>query len=87
MNETGYSNSEYDQLYDKQAVEMNPENRADDIWEMQRIMLEDVTYIAPYYPKNVQAYREDNFTGWVVNQPTLALQDVTNIVNLQPVTK
>jgi hypothetical protein len=51
------------------------------------MMLEDVVYIIPYYPKSIQAYREDNYRGWVVDEPTLALQDLTNLTKLVPLEK
>lgn len=87
LNETGYANPVYDQLYLEQATTMNESDRRNIVWEMQRIMLEDVVYIIPYYPKSVQAYREDNYRGWVVDEPTLALQDLTNLTRLVPLEK
>ena len=87
LNETGYANPVYDKMYLEQATTLDESARRSIVWEMQRIMLDDVVYIIPYYPKSVQAYREDYYRGWVVDEPTLALQDLTNLVKLVPLEK
>jgi peptide/nickel transport system substrate-binding protein len=84
LNETSYANPAYDALYDKQATDLDLSQRQADIWSMQEMMLNDVTYIIPYYPKNVQAYREDRFVGWLIDMPTLGLQDMPSMVALTP---
>ncbi|MGW8319487.1 MAG: hypothetical protein ACWGPS_09595, partial [Candidatus Promineifilaceae bacterium] len=83
--ETGYSNPEYDDLYAQQARALDPERRREIIWEMQRIVFEDLPYIIPYYAQAVQAYRTDKFTGWITDQPKLALEDVSSLVVIEPV--
>ena len=87
LNETGYANPKYDQLYLEQATTMDEGSRRDLVWQMQKMLLDDVVYIIPYYPKSVQAYREDNYRGWVVDEPTLSLQDLTNLTRLVPLEK
>jgi peptide/nickel transport system substrate-binding protein len=87
LNETGYANSEYDAMYLAQSTTLDESARRNIIWNMQEKMLEDVVYIIPYYPKSVQAYREDNYRGWVVDEPTLSLQDLTNLTQLVPLSK
>jgi peptide/nickel transport system substrate-binding protein len=87
LNETGYANPAYDKLYLEQATTLNESRRRELVWDMQKMMLEDVVYIIPYYPKSIQAYREDNYRGWVVDEPTLALQDLTNLTKLVPLEK
>lgn len=82
--ETGYSNPEYDQLYAQQAVELNFEKRRDIVWEMQRIVHDDVVYVVPYYDQVVQAYRTDRFQGWLTDAPKLALDDVSSLVVVEP---
>jgi ABC-type transport system substrate-binding protein len=47
---------------------------------MQQIVHDDVVYIIPYYAENVQAYRKDRFTGWIVDEPKVELSDVTSLV-------
>lgn len=83
--ETGYSNPTYDDLYDQQATELDLERRRELIWEMQRIVHEDIPYIIPYYDLAVQAYRTDRFRGWLADQGKLALEDVTSLVVVEPV--
>jgi peptide/nickel transport system substrate-binding protein len=83
--ETGYSNSEYDALFDQQAVELDQEKRKELVWQMQQIVHDDVVYIIPYYAQSVQAYRKDRFTGWITNMPKVELSDVTSLVVVSPV--
>lgn len=84
--ETGYSNPAYDELYAQQAVELDFDKRVEIIWEMQRIVFEDVVYIIPYYDQTVQAYRTDRFTGWPVAEGgKLALEDITSLIVIEPI--
>ena len=85
LSETGYSNPEFDELYDQQATAHSKQERVDIINEIQRILHEDVVYIVPYYARAVQAYRTDRFTGWITDAPKLALDDVTSLVAVEPV--
>ncbi|HEX7224617.1 MAG TPA: ABC transporter substrate-binding protein [Candidatus Limnocylindria bacterium] len=84
FSETGYCNEEYDALYDAQAVETDHDARVEQIHEMQRILVEDVPYIIPYYQQSLQAWRTDTFTGWLDVNPTLGLEDPSSLVNLRP---
>ncbi len=83
--ETGYSNPEYDALYDQQAVEPDLATRVDLVWQMQQIVFDDVVYIIPYYDPAFQAFRTDRFTGWITDQPKLELSDPTSLVVIEPV--
>lgn len=83
--ETGYSNPEYDELYAKQQVELNFDARKEIVWQMQKIVHDDVVYIIPFYDANVQAYRTDRFTGWVTDQAKVELSDVTSLIVIEPV--
>ncbi|WKZ34352.1 MAG: ABC transporter substrate-binding protein [Anaerolineales bacterium] len=83
--ETGYSNPVYDELYAKQQVTLDFDARKDIVWEMQRIVHDDVVYIIPFYDANVQAFRTDRFTGWITNEAKVALEDVTSLVVIEPV--
>lgn len=82
--ETGYANPEYDKLYDQQATEVDPQKRRELVWEMQRMVHEDVVYLIPYYQQAVQAYRTDRFSGWVTG-PTVMLEDPTSLMVITPV--
>ncbi|MBI5825930.1 MAG: ABC transporter substrate-binding protein [Chloroflexi bacterium] len=84
-NETGYSNPEFDALYDQQAVELDLETRKELVWKMQEIAFNDVVYIIPYYEQSIQAYRTDKFTGWLTAFAKIELSDVTSLVLIEPV--
>jgi len=84
-NETGYSNPEFDALYDQQAVELDLEARKEIVWKMQEIAFNDVVYIIPYYEQNIQAYRTDRFSGWLTGFAKIELSDVTSLVVIEPV--
>lgn len=84
-NETGYANAEYDALYGQQATELNPEQRRRIVYDMQRLVHEDVVYIVPFYPMAVQAYRTDRFSGWVTQTPRLGLETAQALSALVPV--
>ncbi|MBK9209350.1 MAG: ABC transporter substrate-binding protein [Anaerolineales bacterium] len=83
--ETGYSNPVYDDLYAKQQIELDFEARKAIVWEMQKIVHEDVVYIIPFYEQATQAYRTDRFTGWITNQAKVELPDSSSLVLIEPV--
>jgi len=83
--ETGYSNPEFDALYLEQAVELDQQKRVDIVWQMQEIAHHDIVYIIPFYAQNVQAYRTDRFTGWILDQPKVELSDITSLAFVEPV--
>jgi peptide/nickel transport system substrate-binding protein len=83
--ETGYSNPKFDELYEQQAIELDREKRRQIVWEMQKIIFDDVVYIIPYYQQDVQAYRKDRFTGWIDDTPKVALEDPSSLTVIQPV--
>jgi len=83
--ETGYSNPEYDALYLEQSSELDLNKRKDIVWQMQQIVFDDVVYVIPYYQQNVQAFRKDRFTGWVLDQPKVELSDITSLAFVKPV--
>jgi peptide/nickel transport system substrate-binding protein len=84
-NETGYSNSRYDELYAQQGAELDHAKRVQMVWEMQQIVHDDAAYIIPFYYETIQAYRTDRFKGWLDNQPKLALEDVSSFMVIEPV--
>ena len=83
--ETGYSNPEYDALYLDQAVELDKDARIEKVWEMQRIVFDDIVYLIPFYAQAVQAYRTDRFTGWQTNAGKVALEDPSSLLVIEPV--
>lgn len=89
LSETGYNNPEYDRLFDEQTVELDRAQRIQIVHEMQRMMLEDLPYIIPYYDEGLQAFRTDRFTGWPVpaegSGDILLLQDPLSLTVVRPV--
>jgi peptide/nickel transport system substrate-binding protein len=83
-NETGYANPEYDALYQRQALELDPARRQQLVWEMQRIVLQDLVYIVPFYAHRAQACRTDRFTGWPINPPKVALEHPAVLTVIRP---
>lgn len=83
--ETGYSNAEYDELYSQQGSTLDLDARKELVWKMQQIVFDDVVYVIPYYEQNVQAYRSDRFTGWVLDKPKVELSDPTSLLVVVPV--
>ncbi len=84
FNETGYCNPTYDELFDQQNVQTDVAQRGQTIREMQRILVEDLPYIIPYYYQLTEAFRLDTFTGWPTGSPTLGLELPESLTTLRP---
>ncbi len=86
-NGEGYNNSEYDQLAEASAREMDPEKRKDMIFELQEIVAEDLPVLPTTTITRIQVYRTDRFKNWF-NMPMYGIIDRNNIIGLtilQPV--
>lgn len=64
MSDSNYSNEEYDKLFLKQQTLMDPDERQELVWEMQRILYEEAPYIILFYDNNLQAVNTEKWTGW-----------------------
>jgi len=64
-NMSGYKNPAYDELAEASARAMDPAARQKIIFQMQKILMEDIPYLPLYNPHLVEAVRTDRFTGWV----------------------
>ena len=64
-NMSGYRNKTFDKLRNKQRGQLDRDQRRETLWEMQRILIEDVPYIPLYNPNVLEAARSDQFSGWV----------------------
>jgi peptide/nickel transport system substrate-binding protein len=84
FSESGYCNPEYDALYDAQAVETDRAARVELIHQMQQMLMDDLPYIIPYYYPSIGAWRTDTFTGWLEEDPTLGLEDPSNLTVIRP---
>ncbi|HUG87817.1 MAG TPA: ABC transporter substrate-binding protein [Actinomycetota bacterium] len=60
-----YCNDQYDDMYEEQQTTLDLDERAAVIKEMQRIVYEDSPYVVLFYDRNLQAYREDRWTGFI----------------------
>lgn len=85
LNETGYSLLAYDQLYTRQLVKLDQEDRLYTILLMQQMLYTDVVYIVPFYTNAIQAYRTDTFTEWPIGANNLALENPFSLTAITPV--
>jgi peptide/nickel transport system substrate-binding protein len=69
--DTFWCNDDYSRMYGEQKEQLDLDQRADTINEMQRIAYEDNPYIIFYYDNQTEAWRTDKFTGWT-KTPTTA---------------
>lgn len=63
-NEPGWSNAKYDELYLKQAVTLDENERIKIVKEMQEIAYEEAPYIVFVYSNTIQAIRSDKWEGY-----------------------
>jgi len=64
-NTCGYTNPHFDKMADASADAMDLEERKQLIWEMQKMILDDLPWFPLYSPKLAEAVRVDKFAGWV----------------------
>jgi len=85
LNETGYSDAPYDQLYTRQLVKLDQVDRLNTILLMQQTLYTDVVYIVPFYTNAVQAYRTDTFADWPFNTANLSLENPFSLTAISPI--
>ena len=90
LNDSFYCDSEYDQLYQDQAVEVDRDARADLVKQAQQKVYDANAYIVTEYYDYLQAYRSDRYTGFV-EQPSdngaiLFQYGTYSYENIEPVT-
>jgi peptide/nickel transport system substrate-binding protein len=62
--DTFWCDEEYSRLYEEQKTQLDLDERAQTIHEMQRIAYEESPYVIFFYDNTLEAYRTDTFTGW-----------------------
>jgi peptide/nickel transport system substrate-binding protein len=62
--DTFWCNEEYSQMYEEQKTQLDLDERAATIKEMQRIAYEQNPYVIFYYDNQTEAWRTDKFEGW-----------------------
>jgi peptide/nickel transport system substrate-binding protein len=88
--DTFWCNEEYSQMYQEQKTQLDLDERATTIKEMQRIAYEENPYIIFYYDNQTEAWRTDKFEGWTRTpteaDPGQVVYTVSNetYMNLQP---
>ena len=84
--DTGWSNAEYDRLYQEQAATLDPTARRDIIWKMQAIVYDEAPYLPLVYPENRDVFATDGWTGWAY-QPakTGSVDNFYTFTNVHPV--
>ena len=64
-NAGGFDNAEYDALVDALEVEMDTDLRAQMVKDACGIVMDQVGYNTLFYKTNIEAFREDVWSGWV----------------------
>ena len=62
--DTFWCNEDYSDMYQEQKNQLDLDERAATIKEMQRIAYEDNPYVIFYYDNQFEAWRTDKFEGW-----------------------
>jgi peptide/nickel transport system substrate-binding protein len=62
--DTFWCDGEYSRMYQEQKQQLDLDERAATIKEMQRIAYEDNPYVILYYDNQLEAWRTDKFEGW-----------------------
>ena len=64
-NDANWCDERYDELYEQQKVELDPERRREIVAEMLRLFNGEATYLVLSLDPDLQAYRTDRFEGWL----------------------
>jgi peptide/nickel transport system substrate-binding protein len=62
--DTFWCDEDYSRMYEEQKTQLDLDERAATIREMQRIAYEENPYIVFYYDNQTEAWRTDRFEGW-----------------------
>jgi len=88
-NDGNWCNAEYDALYEKQHVELDPVKRAAQIQEMHKIFVNDGPYAVLFKYDNLQAFRSDRWQNFERQPaevgPIMFTQTSSAYLNLEPV--
>jgi peptide/nickel transport system substrate-binding protein len=68
--DSAYSNPTYDELFLKQSVQIDTQERLQTVQEMQQILYRESSYIPLVYPFELEAYDTKNWAGWVRSPAT-----------------
>jgi peptide/nickel transport system substrate-binding protein len=68
--DTFWCNEDYSRMYQEQKEQLDLDERADTIKEMQRIAYEDNPYVILYYDNQLEAWSTNKFKGWTPTPTT-----------------
>jgi len=82
QNDACWSSKEYDDLWQQQSQELDPEARKVIAYQMQEIFYEASPYIILTYPKTLQAWNTEKWEGWQrIPQPNGAVAFISDNVS------
>jgi peptide/nickel transport system substrate-binding protein len=83
--DTGWSNEEYDRLYQAQDSELDPARRRELVHEMQRVIYDECPYIATVYPQSREVFDSEHWTGWT-RMPAITggVDNRWTFINIEP---
>jgi peptide/nickel transport system substrate-binding protein len=88
-NDANWCDPEYDELYQQQKVELDPEKRREIVHEMLTRFYKAAVYNNISQNPDLQAYRTDRFTGWIRQPadvgPVIFSNTSPTYVNLKPI--
>jgi peptide/nickel transport system substrate-binding protein len=83
--EIGYSNADYDKLYQQQDTTTDPVARQKLVWQMQDMLFNDFGYIIPYYASANMPFRTDKWTGWPTEKELMLALSFDNFLGVKPI--
>jgi peptide/nickel transport system substrate-binding protein len=87
-NDANWFDPRYEELYLEQQTEVDPARRLDLVHEAVRLIHDDAGYIALWYSVDIQAYRTDEFEGFVRQPadvgPVIFTQSSPSYAQLRP---
>src|SRR5207245_1614408 len=85
-NSAGYSNSAVDALINQALYTTNTTDRVNLVKQVEAIVAADIPWNILYYRKNVVAWRNDAWEGWVLYPNGNAQFNFYSVVNIHPTT-
>jgi peptide/nickel transport system substrate-binding protein len=83
--DSGWSNPEYDRLYDEQSAAVDPEKRKQIIWEMQDLFYQEAPNLILVYPYGLQVYDTSRWEGWTkIPAASGSVLDRWSYLSIQP---
>jgi peptide/nickel transport system substrate-binding protein len=79
FNVYGYDSPEFNKLFDEYKVAPSFAEYRDKIFQMQKVLSDDLPILIYSFPKSVSAYRTDKFEGWVV--PAVSDDTIQGVLN------